>query len=339
MKNSLVSIDLAKNVFQVCAMNDDQTIVFNKKVSRKKLLHTLSQLEPTTVIMEACYTSHPWGRAIQALGHTVKLIPPYQVKPFVVGNKNDHNDAIAIAEASRRPKASFVPVKSMEQQDLQSLQRIRERMMKHRTATGNQLRGLLAEYGVVLPKGLRYLRAQVPLILEDTEQPLTVVARDFIHRLYRELVGHDKQIGEIEKELFALVEQNDDYQRLLSIPGIGPVVASTLLASVGDAHYFKNGRQMAAWIGLTPRQHASGENSRMLGISKRGDRTLRKMLIHGARTVLNWCGSKTDKLSLWLKALSSRAHPCKVIVALANKLARIAWAVLASGKPYQAQAI
>jgi transposase len=179
----------------------------------------------------------------------------------------------------------------------------------------------------------------VPLILEDAEQPLTVVARDFIHRLYRELVAHDKQIGEIEKELAALVEQNDDYQRLLTIPGFGPVIATTLLASVGDANYFKNGRQMAAWIGLTPLQHASGDKSRMVGISKRGDRTLRKMLIHGARTVLNWCGPKTDKLSLWLKALSSRAHPCKVIVALANKLARIAWAVLASGKPYQVQAI
>jgi transposase len=339
MKNSLISIDLAKNVFQVCSMNDDQKIAFNKRVSRKKLLHTLSQFEPTTVIMEACYTSHPWGRAIQALGHTVKLIPPYQVKPFVVGNKNDHNDAIAIAEASRRPKASFVPVKSLEQQDLQSLQRIRELLMKHRTAIGNQLRGLLAEYGVVIPKGLRYLRAQVPLVLEDAEQPLTAVARGFIHRLYRELVGQDKQICEVDKEIFALVGQNDDYQRLLTIPGIGPVIAATLLAAVGDAHYFKNGRQMAAWIGLTPSQHASGEKSRMMGISKRGDRTLRKMQIHGARTVLNWCGPKTDKLSLWLKALSSRAHPCKVIVALANKLARIAWAVLASGKPYQAQAI
>jgi transposase len=334
MKNSLVSIDLAKTVFQVCAMDDDQKIAFNKKVSRKKLLHTLSQFEPTTVIMQACYTPHPWGRAIQALEHTVKLIPPYQVKPFVVGNKNDHNDAIAIAEASRRPKASFVPVKSLEQQDLQSLQRIGERIMKHRTATGNQLRGLLAEYGVVLPKGLRYLRAQVPLVLDNAEQPLTVVARDFIHRLYRELVGHDKQIGEIEKDLSALVEQSDDYQHLLTIPGVGPVVATTLLASVGDANYFKNARQMAAWIGLTPLQHASGETSRMMGISKRGDRTLRKMLIHGARTVLNRCGPKTDKLSLWLKALSSRAHPCKVIVALANKLARIAWAVLATGKPY-----
>lgn len=286
--------------------------------------------------MEACYTSHPWGRAIQELGHTVKLIPPYQVKPFVVGNKNDHNDAIAIAEASLRPKASFVPVKSLEQQDLQSLQRIRERLMKHRTATGNQLRGLLAEYGIVLPKGLRHLRSQVPLILEDAENDLTTVARGFIHRLYRELVDHDKQISEIQTELSALLEGNEDYQRLQTIPGIGPVIAAILLASVGDAHYFKNGRQMAAWIGLTPLQHASGEKSRMMGISKRGDRILRKMLIHGARTVLNWCESKTDKLSLWLKALSARAHPCKVIVALANKLARIAWAVLATGKPYQA---
>jgi transposase len=336
MKNSLVSIDLAKNVFQVCVMEDDQKIVFNKKVSRKKLLQTLSQFEPTAVVMEACYTSHPWGRAIQALGHTVKLIPPYQVKPFVVGNKNDHNDAIAIAETSRRPKASFVPVKSLEQQDLQSLLRIRERLIKQRSATGNQLRGLLAEYGVVVPKGLRYLRAQVPQVLEDAENGLTTVCRGFVHRLYRELVGHDKQISEIETEMSTLLEGNDDYLRLQTIPGIGPVIAAILLALVGDALYFKNGRQMAAWIGLTPRQHGSGEMNRMLGISKRGDRTLRKMLIHGARTVLNWCGSKTDKLSLWLKALSSRAHPCKVIVALANKLARIAWAVLATGKPYQA---
>ncbi|MES9852276.1 MAG: IS110 family transposase [Candidatus Thiodiazotropha sp. L084R] len=188
----------------------------------------------------------------------------------------------------------------------------------------------------VFTKGLRYLRAEVPLILEDAEQPLTVVARGFVHRLYRVLVGHDKRINEIEKELTGLVEHSDDYQRLLTIPGIGPVIATTLLASVGNAHYFKNGRQMVAWIGLTPRQHASGEKSRMMGISKRGDRTLRKMLIHGARTVLNWCGPKMDKLSLWLKALSSRAHPCKVVVALANKLARIAWAVLATGKAYQA---
>ncbi len=335
MKSSVISIDLAKNVFQVCAMDEKQHITLNKKVSRKKLLDALRQFDPTTVVMEACYTAHPWGRAIEALGHAVKLIPPYQVKPFVMGNKNDHNDAIAIAEASRRPKASFVPVKTLDQQDIQSLQRIRERLMKHRTATSNQLRGLLAEYGVIIPKGIHYLRSQVPDILEDAEQPLTVVARRFVQRLYSELTVHEKQINEVEAELFALVEHNDDFQRLQTIPGIGPMIAATLLASVGDAHYFKNGRQMAAWVGLTPKQHASGENSRMQGISKRGDRVLRKLFIHGARAVLNWCENKTDKLSLWMKSLSKRAHPCKVVIALANKLARIAWAVMATKQVYR----
>jgi transposase len=335
MKTSVISIDLAKNVFQVCAMDENQQVMLNKKVSRRKLLHSLRQFEPTQVILEACYTAHPWGRAIQELGHTVKLIPPYQVKPFVVGNKNDHNDAIAIAEASRRPKASFVPVKTLEQQDIQSLQRIRERLMKHRTATSNQLRGLLAEYGIVLPKGLSHLRKQVPLVLEDADQPLTEVARRFSHRLYREIIELEQKIRELSDELVALLKHNKDYQRLQTIPGIGPMIAATLIASVGDARYFKNGRQLAAWMGVTPKQHASGEKSQMKGITKRGDRSLRKLMIHGARTVLNWCEGKSDKLSLWLQALKRRAHPCKVIVALANKLARIAWAVLATKQPYK----
>lgn len=317
-------------------MDSSNQIVLNKKVSRKKLLDVLRQFESTLVVMEACYSSHPWGRAIEAIGHTVKLIPPYQVKPFVVGNKNDRNDAVAIAEAAFRPKASFVPVKTLAQQDIQSLQRIRERQMKQRTATANQLRGLMAEYGVVLPTGIRHLRHQVPEILENAEQPLTSVARQFIHRLYRELIHYDETIKTLEDELAALLKHNEDYHRLQTIPGIGPMVAATLVASVGDTHYFKNGRQMAAWAGLTPRQHASGEKSYHKGITKRGDRTLRRLLIHGARTVLNWCQNKHDKLSLWLKALSQRLHPCKVVVALANKLARIAWAVLAKRQPYQA---
>ena len=335
MKHSVISVDLAKNVFQVCVLDSNRKVTFNKKIARKNLLNTLRQFEPTEVFMEACYTAHPWGRAIAELGHTVKLIPPYQVKPFVIGNKNDHNDAIAIAEASIRPKATFVPVKSLEQQDIQSLQRIRERLMKYRTATANQLRGLLAEYGIVIPKGVRYVRSEVPLIVEDAEQPLTVVARSFINRLYNELTEHERQIKELEDELYALLAHNEQFELLQTIPGIGPVGAATLLSAVGDAHYFKNGRQMAAWIGLAPKQHASGEKSYLRGISKRGDRVLRKMLIHGARTVLNWSKDKTDKLSTWLNALSSRAHPCKVIVALANKLARIAWAVLATGQPYK----
>jgi len=289
--------------------------------------------------MEACYSSHSWGRAIQALGHHVDLIPPYQVKPFVVGNKNDHNDAIAIGEASRRPKASFVPVKTLEQQDIQSLQRIRERQMKHRTAISNQLRGLLAEYGIIMPVGIHKLRAQVPQILEDAEQPLTVVARQFVDQLNNEFQALEKRIAFTESELKSLLQHNKNYQLLQTIPGVGPMIASAMVAAVGDPNYFKNGRQMAAWIGLTPKQHASGEKSRMQGMSKRGDRHLRKLLIHGARTVLNWCKNKTDKLSLWLQSLQKRAHVCKVIVALANKMARIIWAVLKTQQPYQAATI
>lgn len=336
MKSNLISIDLAKNIFQVCVFDEGMKVNANKKVSRAKLLDTLRQYEPTQVVMEACYSSHPWGRAIQSLGHHVDLIPPYQVKPFVVGNKNDHNDAIAIGEASRRPKASFVPVKTLEQQDIQSLQRVRERQVKHRTAISNQLRGLLAEYGVVMPAGIHKLRAQVPQILEDAEQTLTVVARQFINQLNNEFQALETRIAFTESELKALLKDNKDYNLLQTIPGVGPMTASAMIATVGDPNYFKNGRQMAAWIGLTPKQHASGEKSRMQGMSKRGDRHLRKLLIHGARTVLNWCKGKTDKLSLWLQSLQRRAHDCKVMVALANKMARIIWAVLKTQQPYQA---
>lgn len=336
MKHSVISIDLAKNVFQVCAMNDQQEVVFNKKVKRKQLLDTLRQFEPTTVVMEACYTSHPWGRAIQELGHDVKLIPPYQVKPFVVGNKNDHNDAIAIAEASFRPKTTVVPVKALQQQDIQSLQRIRERYVKCRTAAANQLRGLMAEYGIVVPVKIYNLRKQVPDILEDTEQPLTSTSRSFINRLYFELITWDERIKEIEAEMISLLKSYEDYFRLQTIPGIGPIIAALFVASVGDAGYFKNGRQFSAWIGLTPKHHGSGDKMQYRGISKRGNRSLRTMLIHGARTVLTWCGKKNDKLSLWCKSLLERAHPCKVVVALANKLARIAWAVMATKLPYKA---
>jgi len=259
MKGNIISIDLAKNVFQVCVMNSENKIVTNKKVTRKKLLDVLRQYEPTTVVLEACYSAHPWGRKIEDLGHKVKLIPPYQVKPFVIGNKNDHNDAIAIIEASRRPKATFVPVKTLEQQDIQSLQRVRELQMKHRTATANQLRGLFAEYGIILPVGINHLRKEIPDILENAENSLTTVARRFIHRLYRELHSCDDNINELEQELSAILKHNKNYQLLQTIPGIGPMVAATLVASVGDANYFKNGRQMAAWAGLTPKQVARTE--------------------------------------------------------------------------------
>lgn len=334
MNCSVISIDIAKNVFQVCALDDNRKQIFNKKIKRSNLLHQLRQFEPTLVVMEACYSSNPWGRRIEKLGHTVKCIPAFMVKPFVVGNKNDRNDALAIAEASFRPSIRFIPVKPVEQQDIQSLQRIRERMIKVRTGDINQLRGLLAEYGEICPKTFAGLRKKLPFILEDADNELSTVARSFIQRVYQRLLQQNQDIKEVEEELNQLIKNREDYKRLCTIPGVGPIVAATILASINDANGFKNGRQLAAWIGLTPKLYASGDVERLGKISKRGNASLRKMLIHGARTVLNWCDRKQDKLSVWLKALKQRMTGCRAVVALANKLARIVWAVLANKTSY-----
>jgi transposase len=330
MKCSVISIDLAKNIFQVCALDENKKIIVNKKVKRSNLLHELRKYEPTLVVMEACYSSNPWGRRIQKLGHEVKCIPAFAVKPFVIGNKNDANDALAIAEASFRPTIRFVPIKQIEQQDIQSLQRIRELMMKQRTAIINQVRGLLAEYGEVCAKTPGALKKALPDILEDAENELSFVARRFIDRLKNNIDEHTTQIKEVDTELNTLIKEKEDYARLLSVPGVGPVVAATVMGSVSDINTFKNGRQFAAWVGLAPSQYASGETNRMGAISKRGNQSLRKMLIHGARTVLNWCEKKEDSLSKWLQAIKKRMHSCKSVVALANKLARIIWAVMAN---------
>jgi len=256
------------------------------------------------------------------------------VKPFLVGNKNDRNDALAIAEASLRPSVRLIDIKPVEQQDIQSLQRIRERLIKVRTGTINQLRGLLAEYGEVCPKKFAGIRKQLPQILEDAENELSAVARNFIYRLYQDILRLYDEIDEIERTINNLVKDRKDYQKLITIPGVGPIVASTILASVNDPHGFKNGRQFAAWVGITPKQYASGDTIHMGSITKRGNQTLRKMLIHGARAVLNWCEQKNDKLSLWLQQLKQRMTGNRAVVALANKLARIIWAVLASNTEF-----
>jgi transposase len=336
MNYKVISIDLAKNVFQVCGLDQNHKIQFNKKVSREKLLDTLRQLSADLYVMEACYSSNPWARAIAALGYgdKVKLIPPHQVKPFLVGNKNDRNDAVAIAEAALRPKARFVAIKTLEQQDIQSLDRIRERLVKHRTAVINQLRGLLSEYGVIISKGPRHVKAEIPRILEDAENALTVSARRFIHDLHAEIQQLDERIHTVEQDSLALINTNSNYQLLLSARGIGPVTATSLIASVNDANQFKNGRAMAAWIGLAPKQYSSGDSTTMGGMSKRGNFYLRKLFIHGARAVANWSKNKTDKFSLWIQELFKRMHPCKAIVAIANKIARIAWAILAKQEKY-----
>jgi transposase len=333
--NNLISIDLAKNVFQVCLLNEHNKVLFNKKVRRAKLFKTVLMLDATRIVMEACYSSNHWGRLFQNHGYKVDLVPPHQAKPFLTGNKNDQNDVIAIAEASRRPKATFVAVKSLEQQDVQSLDRIRDRLVKGRTAVANQLRGLLAEYGVIIEKKIALLRREIPFVLEDAENQLTVVSREFIYELYQELLFLDEAIAKNETKAASLLSQNDDYRRLQTIPGIGPIVGRAIICSVNDANQFKNGRQMAAWIGITPKQHASGEQSRMGGISKRGNQALRKQLIHGARAVVRWCEDKDDELSLWLQKLLKTKPTAKVVVALANKIARIAWAVISKKQNYK----
>lgn len=328
MKCNLVSIDLAKNIFQICGFDHNRNILFNKKVKRSNLIFELSKIDPTNVAMEACYSSNPWGRRIEKLGHTVFLIPPFAVKPFVIGNKNDHNDTIAIGETFYRPRIRFVKVKTVEQQDIQSLTKIKDLLTKHKTALVNQLRGLLSEYGLVMPLTIAALHKAIPDFLGDAENELSPVSRAFIHRQFNNLIHTTEQIEDVKRELNELVKDKEDYQRLLTIPGIGPIIAATLMGTVSDPGSFKNGRQFAAWLGLTPSQYSSGEVNRMGSITKRGNSALRRLLIHGARSVLNWCDNKEDDLSCWLKNIKKRLPGNKAVVALANKLARIVWSVL-----------
>jgi len=336
MNNSVISIDLAKNVFQVCVLNKHRVQILNRKVRRQDLLKTVAKLEPNRVVMEACYSSNHWGRELQGIGKDVGLIPAHHVKPFVVGNKNDANDALAIAEASFRPKTIFVSVKTLAQQDLQSLHRVRNRLIKTRTALSNQMRGLLAEYGIVLPLGVSTLRKELPYILEDADNRLTVVARSFINEMYEEILFVEHQIHLKDRALNSILKINDDYQRLKLMPGIGPIVGSALIAAVGNAKQFKSGRQMAAWVGLTPRLYASGDSMRMGGITKRGNKQLRKLMIDGARAIVGWVKNKTDGLSQWIKKLLTRMHYSKVLIAVANKLTRMAWVILSRNEQYVA---
>jgi transposase len=336
MNDRLVSVDLAKNSFQLCIYSKSGKILSNRKIKRAALREAIAQIEPTQIVMEACYSANYWGRAFQSLGHTVQLIPAQHVKPFVRGNKTDANDAVAIAEASLRPRLRFVPVKTLLQQDIQLLHRVRERHVGERTALVNQIRGLLSEYGVVVSKGWRKLREQLPLILEDGDNELTVVGRAQIARLQEELTTLCGWIEEDNRRLEQMLEPNEDYHRLRGAPGFGPVLSSAVIAGVGNAAQFGSAREMAAWLGLTPRAEASGDRSVLKGISKRGNRYLRTLFIHGARAVVNWCSAKSDPLSLWLQKLIARRGRHKTIVAMAHKMARFAWAMLRKQQAYRA---
>lgn len=296
------------------------------------------QLKPCLVAMEACGGSHHWARQFQAMGHDVRLISPQFVKPFVKSNKNDIADAEAICEAVQRPTMRFVPLKSVEQQDILSIHRAREQVVRRRTAQGNQIRGLLMEYGVVMPQGMRAVRTQLPDILADADNELTLMFRELLQGLSEELINLDKRVALYDQQISMISEQSDVCRRLMTIPGVGPMVATALLASVSDGKAFKNGREMSAWLGLVARQHSTGGKPRLLGISKRGDVYLRKLLIHGARAALRWTDRKHDKRSMWATSLKERRGQNIAAVALANKTVRTAWVLITRGEDYRTSA-
>ncbi|MDN0076335.1 IS110 family transposase [Crenobacter sp. SG2303] len=329
-----IGLDLAKNVFQIHGVDEHGKVVLRKQVARSSLAACFANLPPCLVGMEACGSAHFWARKLAALGHEVKLMAPQFVKPYVKGSTTDAADAEAICEAVSRPNMRFVPVKLAEQQALLAVHRARAGFVKARTAQANQLRGLLAEFGIVIPVGLASLRQRLPMVLEDSNNGLPGMMRELVTRLADHLRVLDQQVAELEKQIQLWHRQSEPSQRLAAIPGIGPITATALVASIGDARSFANGRQLAAWLGLVPRQHSSGGKPVLLGISKRGDVYLRTLLIHGARAVISHIERRCDQAESWLKRLLSRRNRNISAVALANKNARIVWVLLAHDRQY-----
>ncbi|HVA54373.1 MAG TPA: IS110 family transposase [Gammaproteobacteria bacterium] len=334
MKIITIGIDLAKNVFQVHGVDSRGKPVLRKPLKRAQFTLFFSNLEPCLIGMEACGSAHHWARKLQTFGHTVKLMAPQFVKPYVKTNKSDSADAEAICEAVTRPNMRFVAIKTLEQQAVLSLHRARQGFVKARTAQANQIRGLLAEYGLVIPKGISHVSKQVPLILEDAENELPGMFRQLIDGLLEHFRELHRQVTELEMQIKAWHQDNEASCKLAAIPGIGPMTASALVASIGDAKTFKNGRQLAAWLGLVPRQHSTGGKPTLLGISKRGDVYLRTLLIHGARSAILAAQRRSENTG-WLAQLLERRHPNVVAAALANKNARVVWALLAHDQEYQ----
>jgi transposase len=334
---TVLGIDIAKQVFHIVGMDDSGHVVLRKRLARSALLPFMANVPPVRIGMEACGSAHDWARRFREHGHDVRLIAPQFVKASVKSPKNDARDAEAICEAVTRPTMRCVPIKRVEPQDLQALHRIRERLIKARTALGNEIRGLLSEDGIILPQSLAKFRALIVEKLEDEQAKLTALGTEVFWHLYEEFLAVEKRLAYDDEKLAAIGQAHPECQRLQTIPGIGPVTATALIAAIGDATQFKNGRQLAAWLGLVPREHSTGGTPRVLGIRKRGDGYLRKLLIHGARATLRWIDTKYDERSQWLKALMARRGKNRAAVALANKNARIVWALLAHNQAYQAR--
>lgn len=293
MKNiKVLGIDLAKNVFQIHGTDDKGKCVLRKRLSREKLMEFVAKVNPCIIGIEACMSAHYWARVFERMGHTVKMMSPQFVKPYIMSNKNDRNDAKGIAEAVTRPHMKFVSVKKIEQQDVLLLHRARELIMKQRTAQANQIRGLLMEYGIVIPKGIRHIDKLIE-ILEDNKDKLTEKSVIIFTQLYEQFKIYHEQMSIYDTQLNQIAKENTLCQEIIKIEGIGPLTASAVVATVGDAKMFKNGREMSAWLGLVPKQHSSGNTIKLSGISKRGDCYVRKLLVGGARSVVNNCEEKS----------------------------------------------
>lgn len=335
MNVSRIGVDLAKTVFQLHGVDRQEQVTLRRQLRRQQMLDFFRKLPPCLVGMEACSSAHYWARELGKLGHTVKLIAPQFVKPYVKSNKNDANDAAAICEAVSRPSMRFVPIKSTEQQDIQAVHRIRSGLIRQRTAKGNQIRGLLAEYGIVVPQRLPALRRALALLLDTSGSGLSERFCRLLRGEWRDLQELDRRVDELDQEIQRIAAASPVAKRLQQIPGIGPITATALLAAIGNVGQFRQGRDLAAWLGLVPRQHSSGGKDCLQGISKRGDSYLRTLLIHGARAVVRTAAGKADARSDWINRLRQRRNKNIAAVAVANKNARIAWALMSKDSDYQ----
>lgn len=335
MKITSVGIDLAKSVFQVHGIDEHGKALLKKQLRRDQMASFFVNLPPCLIGMEACGGAHHWARKLQTMGHTVRLMAPQFVKPYVKTNKNDAADAEAICEAVGRPNMRFVPIKNVEQQAVLAVHRVRQSFVKARTAQANQIRGLLAEFGLVIPQGISHIAARVPELIEDASNELPGSFRVLVQRLLDHLKELDRQVDELEGQIQAWHRSSEASCKLAQVPGIGPLTASALVASIGDARNFDSGRQLAAWLGLVPRQHSSGGKTNLLGMSKRGDSYLRTLLIHGARSVIFRASGHKSEACSWADAVVRRRNKNVAAVALANKNARTIWALLAHNRRYE----
>ena len=336
MKLHVVGIDLGKTVFHLVGLDSTGKVVIRKKCSRTQLLAFTANLQVQLIGMESCSGSHFLGRALREQGHEVRLMPAQYVKPYVQTNKSDFLDAEGIAEAVQRPRMRFVPIKTEEQLDLQALHRVRERWVMRRTAVVNQIRSLLLERGLTMPKGRRHVDALLPRILEDAELKLSGSFRVLLAQLKVELDQLTTRIEQMDAVIQQRAREDEACQRLTTIPGVGPVTATALIAAIGNGAAFRKGRDLAAWIGMVPRECSTGGKQKLLGISKRGNKYLRTLFIQGARSVVQQRHKQAPGLSSWLAQLLARAHQNVVIVALANKMVRMAWGVLCKNQSYRA---